>query len=209
MWYLWHWIRKMYGYDISKILCLASSLWSIIQHKPKFSSGPVSQMFRKYDFLSLCKSIFPQWSTTEPEFNEQFVFMTNIVDLPKQVEKIKLFHCFREIGTLKTTINVWFSESRNHCVAPRQNATKWLLRCKILKDKDKTFLLESCALNDNEFFYIILLIFRRANFFCIILLISQEGSFLDSVLKESDSAIGQIWYLQKIKIWNFRNSFLF
>jgi hypothetical protein len=25
-----------------------------------------------------------QWSTTEPEFNEQFVFMTNIVDLPKQ-----------------------------------------------------------------------------------------------------------------------------
>ena len=138
MWYLWHWIRKMYGYDISKILCLASSLWSIIQHKPKFSSGPVSQMFRKYDFLSLNKSIFPQWSTTEPEFNEQFVFMTNIVDLPKQVEKIKLFHCFREIGTLKTTINVWFSESRNHCVAPRQNATKWLLRCKILKDKDKT-----------------------------------------------------------------------
>ena len=47
----------------------------------------------------------PQWSTTEPEFNEQFVFMTNIVDLPKQVEKIKLFHCFREIDTLKTAIN--------------------------------------------------------------------------------------------------------
>ena len=26
-----------------------------------------------------------QWATTEPEFNEQFVFITNIVDLPKQV----------------------------------------------------------------------------------------------------------------------------
>ena len=124
-------------------------------------------------FCLYIKPFFPQWSTTEPEFNEQFVFMTNIVDLPKQVEKIKLFHCFRETSTLKTTINVWFSESRNHCVAPRQNATKWLLRCKILKDKDKTLQFESCALNDNElFFYIILLIFRRANFFCIILLIS-------------------------------------
>ena len=31
-----------------------------------------------------------QWATTEPEFNEQFVFITNIVDLPKQVENPKI-----------------------------------------------------------------------------------------------------------------------
>ena len=119
-------------------------------------------------FCLYINPFFHQWSTTEPEFNEQFVFMTNIVDLPKQVEEMKFFHCFREIDTYKTTIDVWFSESRYHCVAPRQNATKWLLRCKILKDKDKTFQFESCAVNDNEFFSILYCLYLGGLIFSVL-----------------------------------------
>ena len=33
-----------------------------------------------------------QWGTTDPEFNEQFVFMTNIVDLPKQSLAVSVWH---------------------------------------------------------------------------------------------------------------------
>lgn len=33
-----------------------------------------------------------KWATTEPEFNEQFVFITNIVDLPKQSLAVTVWH---------------------------------------------------------------------------------------------------------------------
>ena len=38
------------------------------------------------------KTLWLQWGTTEPEFNEQFVFMTNIVDLPKQSLAVTVWH---------------------------------------------------------------------------------------------------------------------
>ena len=54
-------------------------------------------------------SIVLQWATTEPEFNEQFVFITNIVDLPKQVGNLVgiLFATyFPSIATKKQRIHI-------------------------------------------------------------------------------------------------------
>ena len=75
-----------------------------------------------------------QWATTEPEFNEQFVFITNIVDLPKQVENPKILllvvavFAFCIITIKQNYRNVTFLEPCRHSVAPGQDEAERLLR---------------------------------------------------------------------------------
>ena len=104
--FMFFWICGIYGIGYAKCMDMIFQRYNALHPQcdqlsninPSFQVVQYHKCFANMIFCLYKNPFSHQWSTTEPEFNEQFVFMTNIVDLPKQVEKIKLFHCFREIG---------------------------------------------------------------------------------------------------------------